>query len=174
MANTFILIAKTELSSTNNIIQFTSIPQTYQDLFIYVSARTSGAAENTIYFPFNGQSPTQNQTARVSYGRGGAGAALATIKDGWHSIGTSMFNQTANNYAVTKYYLYRYADTSYRKTALIIGGNENNSTAIDSAYISSSSQTWNQTAAITTINITIGSDTFTAGSSAYLYGIKNS
>lgn len=169
MANTFKFIASVTLGSDTNLITFSSIPGTYDDLFIYVSARGSTSGENTLYYPFNGQTPTQNQKAKALYGTGTAGGALASISNTWHSIGVTTSNQTTDGFSIVKTYIPNYSNTSYQKTAVHTGANNDNTTT---KYISFSTQSWEQTSAITTIDITIGSGNFKTGSSAYLYGIS--
>jgi hypothetical protein len=81
-------------------------------------------------------------------------------------------NDTANTFSNSEIYIPSYT-ISQNKPISGFFVTENNSTAADAASINTAAQLWRNTAAITSITFTAGSN-FVSGSSFYLYGIKNS
>jgi hypothetical protein len=172
MANTMTLIASSTVGSggASNIV-FSSIPQTYTDLQVVISGRSTVAQLGaSLYMRFNGGSTTN--TIRNLYGNGSA-AASQTQSDAWSGIDVDGANATASVFSNTSIYFPNYANTSYNKSWSADSVIENNATA---GYCEIAAGLWASTSAISQITFTIenASGNWSQYSTAYLYGIKNS
>jgi hypothetical protein len=168
MANTYTLIASSTVGAVPaTSIDFTSIPSTYTDLILKVSARDSNAIYREIFLTINGS--TANGTAKVLSGNGAAASSYnATRVEG---IGyTNNSTTTANTFTSVDFYIPNYAGST-NKSFSADGVGENNATT---AYAELTASLWSQTAAITSISVVLGAaSTFSQYSTAYLYGVKN-
>lgn len=175
MANaTFVLLGSQVLSTTASSVTFSSIPQTFTDLKLVMSLRSSfnaGVNFDYCFYTFNGDS-----SSLYSYtGLTGTGSAASSAR---MSNSSSLIGQyfsssyaTANTFGPGEMYLPNYTSTS-AKQVYIYGAGESNST---SEYMQFTAGLYRGTSAITSITLTLGNGpNFVANSSFYLYGIKNS
>ena len=171
MANTYVLIASNTLSTTASSVTFSSIPSTYTDLVLKVSARTDRAnASDTIIAKFNSTTSGYSRTQIfVSGGTVGSSqtSSAANIIIGYVN-GNSSTSNTFNNLEL---YIPSYT-LSQNKPMGAIAMNEDNAT---NANQNTTAILWANTAAVTTIELTPETGpNFLSGSSFFLYGIKNS
>ena len=169
MPNTFELIASSTVGAGGAAsIDFTSIPATFTDLCVKISARDSSA--NTlggVYFKFNGS--TSGYSQRLLYGTGssaGSGSNITTDKA--FVTDTTANTATANTFGSQEVYIPNYAGSN-QKSYSADGVTENNATA---AYPELVAGLWTGTAAISSINISAATS-FMQHSTFYLYGVKN-
>ena len=168
MANTFELIASSTVGAGGaTTIDFTSIPQTYTDLCLKLSARVNQSSSYGIdvYLLPNGSS--SSLTAKRLYGDGSAAGSdsLTQIR----GIATSTA-QTANTFANTEFYIPNYTGSTY-KSVSVDGVAENNATNAFELLVAG---LWSNTAAITSLTLSVPSTfAFQQYSTAYLYGVKN-
>jgi hypothetical protein len=167
MANTFELIQGTNLSDGGQTsIDFTSIPSTYTDLILKVSARSDrGGTTDNLFLKINGV--TTNRSARVLYGNGSSASSFTeTVYVGeLNSAGT-----TSSTFSSHDIYIPNYAGST-NKSFSADGVTEQNATA---AYATLIAQLWSQTAAITSLSVYSGYGTnLVQHSTAYLYGVSN-
>lgn len=146
-----------------NTIQFTSIPDSYDDLYIIASTRNSSTLEHVL-IGFNGS--TSNFTGRyvTGYNTNTASGEYARY------IGnTSTSTYTANTFGITNIYIPNYTSSQYKSISGESSG-ENNSAVYWTTVFSSN--VWSSGSAITSIELTneTGS-TILEGSTATLYGI---
>jgi hypothetical protein len=154
------VIAHTELPSTQAVV-FTSIPATYTDLVILLSARGD---EDTLDIFFN-NSDTNFSGRALQGSNGSAGSFTRSDNFVGYVNNTSM---TANTFSNTMIYIPNYA-SSNNKSFSVDTVNENNST---SASMNIFAGLWSQTAAINEIKLqNLGGSGFVQYSSATLYGI---
>jgi len=168
MANTFELIASSTVGVTPvTSIDFTSIPSTYTDLQILLSARTSNpAGSSQAYISFNGS--TSGFSSRFLNGNG-ATATSSTLAQFIGQIDSAGY--TANTFANTSVYIPNYAGST-NKSYSADSVAETNAATAESGLIAG---LWSNTAAIGSISITTGATlTFLQYTTAYLYGVKNS
>jgi hypothetical protein len=166
MANTYKLIEAKTLGTTTASVTFSSIPATYTDLKLICSARGTTSDYNTyIELAFNGV--TTNLSERWIYGNGASVLSLTETR-----ILASMpaATATANTFGNTAFYIPNYTSANYKSVNVDSVG-ENNAT---NAIATLGAGLWSNTAAITSINLTVDSGSFVQYSSFYLYGIKNS
>lgn len=174
MANTFTLIASVTVGSGGaSSIDFTSIPGTYTDLCLKVSARNTrtDASFGYLYLTLNGS--TSNFAGRFLWGNASSAASYSGTNNEINEAQDTDY-QTANTFGNTEIYIPNYASANY-KSISADGVNENNSAAADSAITYLTASLWSNTAAITSISLTTqATKSFKQYSSATLYGIKSS
>lgn len=158
--------AKTSTSST---VTFSSIPQTYTDLQLVISSRTTNSATREQIF-INPNGSTTNNNRIVLFGYDSTTPASGSGTDrlvGWQNGGTS----TANTFSNISIYFPNYT-SSNNKSFSTDAVAENNSAS--SWIINLAASLWSSSAAITSIQIACETSTFAVNSTFYLYGIKNS
>ena len=173
MANTYTLISSNTLSSSAASVTFSSIPSTYTDLVVRISARTDRATTSTgIRLTFNGSSAA-NYSYTYVLGNGSAASSSFTSNNTLATFGSvNAATSTANTFSSHELYIPSY-NASQNKPFSSSNAFENNTTA---AEVSAYANLWSNTSAISSITFTqAGSGTsFVTGSSFYLYGVKNS
>ena len=167
MANTFRLIATYTATSTVSNVVFNSIPNTYQDLKLLVSARSAASQDDdTLYVKFN--SNTSNYYSQVMFDNGSNvfGFRLTTAYAGVISANTT----TAEVFSNSEVYISNYASATKNKSAATFTTNEKNDSNIrhDQAQLN-----WRDTTPISSLLID-SSTNILSGSTFYLYGINKS
>jgi hypothetical protein len=167
MPNTFELIASSTVGAGGTAnITFSSIPSTFTDLIIKLSARSSDSATSAgVVMQFNGSS--SSLTYRLLEGDGSTAASYngTTGRIGVTDAATS----TASTFGSLEAYIPNYAGST-NKSSSIDSVQETNGTT---AYADLSANLWSNTAAITSIALTLQAGNFVQYSTAYLYGVKN-
>ena len=172
MATTYTLISSNVLSSTAATVTFSSIPATYTDLVVRVSARgTTSSTFVTTRYTLNGDTAANYSYIRVS----GNGSAASSVGDSNNIVlyipaGIPAATATANTFGSFEIYIPSYT-VSANKPMSVFSVQENNITAAQTNAIA---HLWRNTAAVTSIEFTLNVDDFASGSSFYLYGVKNS
>ena len=168
MANTYTLISSVTVGSGGaSSIDFTSIPGTYTDLVIKLSARSTSATADV---KINFNSITTGYTRLALQGDGSSTPTSSSASDSW--IGAIPGSgQTANAFGNTEIYIPNYAGSTNKSFSVDVV-TETNATQ---AYATLLARLWSNTAAITSISLSAlaGSLTFAEYSTAYLYGISN-
>ena len=166
MALTYVAIATVTVGSGGAAnIEFTSIPATYTDLLIKISARNETAGNSGIFIQFNGS--TSNFTNKYLEANG------STVYSGSFAryLGTEVAaGQTANTFSNGEVYIPNYVGSN-NKSFSADDVSENNATQ---AYATLTAGLWSNSSAITSIKLTlVGVEEFNQYSTATLYGIKN-
>ena len=167
MANTFIKLSTVTVGASGaSTIEFTSIPQTFTDLKLVVSLRTTTVGAEAVLIQFNGL--TTNLSGRRLYGDG-QNPTSDTLTNIRFAINTA--SETANVFSNGEFYIPNYTSAN-NKSLSIDGVSENNATAAIQSLVAG---LWSSTAAITSIKL-LGnaSGNFVQYSTATLYGIKSS
>lgn len=165
MANTYKKIASVTVGAGGaSSIDFTSIPATYTDLVVKVSARDT-TANGEFYLRFN--SSTTNYSDRWLYGTGSSASSTTNTKI---DLFLASSGYTANTFGSTDIYIPNYRSANYKLTSAD-SVQENNATA---SYALLDAGLWSDTSAITSVNLIPAGGTFAQYSSATLYGIKSS
>ncbi len=178
MANTFTLISSSTVGSGGaSSITFSSIPSTYTDLCLKISARATGSfSQGFMILRINGTTPG-NVVNRYLTGDGSNAATSSTISN---SDGSAAQSQGATSTSLTfsngEWYIPNYAGSTIKNVSSDSAA-ETNGTNIKMSLIATGSPA---TTAISSLSIVIGDDgngslsNFAQYSTAYLYGIKNS
>jgi hypothetical protein len=168
MPNTFIKIAAVTVGSGGaSSIDFTSIPSTYTDLCVKISARgTSSFASNGHFYAITLNNLTSNRTQRFLQGDG-SGTASGSSSSFTSYMDPSDY--TASTFANNEMYITNYAGSTNKSMSLDVV-TENNATASFAAFYA---QLWSNAAAIDRVTLTPNAGNFAQYSTAILYGIKN-
>jgi hypothetical protein len=162
MASTYTPIATTTLASTAASYTFSSIPSTYTDLVVVVSARNT-TATYTAVIRLNGDSGA-NYSSTQLYGDGStAGSNRDTARGQIDNIYAASSGDAANVFSTTLVHIMNYSNATTYKTVL----SRSNLTVQTAASVG----LWRNTAAITSVGIFSASN-FAIGSTFTLYGIK--
>ena len=175
MATTYVLISSNTLSSSAASVTFSSIPATYTDLVLKVSAR--GTYGNTYDNPtliFNNDTSALYSGTGLR-GTGSAAASLGSSGDTWNwvYIYINGSTTTANSFGNLEIYIPNYNSTTSKPTSSF-AATETNATG---TFMGTTANLYRGTSAITSITLNDANGTssqFVSGSSFYLYGIKNS
>jgi hypothetical protein len=156
------LIETKTLGTAAASIEFTSIPQTFTDLVVVASARSSGT-ENFYFLGFN--SLTTNFSYRFLQGNGSTASSGSDTTRPFLSMCPSTF--TANTFSNNTIYIPNYAGAT-NKSISIDMTTENNATESRATI---EAGLWSNTSAITSIQFTNPSGDFVIGTTMSLYGI---
>jgi hypothetical protein len=159
------LISKQTIASYTASVSFTSIPQTYTDLVLIMSARHAGTSRYST-FSFNGDSA--NFSMIESYGNGssvGNSGPASTGNAGWQAISTDTANTFSN--IVCTIPNYTLVASKYFSIDNVV---ENNGTTGISRI---EAGLWSGTAAALTSLAINAADNFVPGSVFSLYGITH-
>jgi len=168
MANTYTLIESKILGSVVASITFSSIPQTYTDLLVKVSARSNSGpnTHDNFLIYFNGTQ--SNRTNLILYGiNGSVGSYTSTDYFGAFNAPAS----TANTFGNAEFYIPNYTGSNNKSISADIVSENNASNGQD--YLGAA--LWSDSAAITSLTIgNYNASDFAINTTAYLYGISNS
>jgi len=173
MATTYTLISSVTVGSGGAAsIEFTSIPSTYTDLVLKLSARSSRNvfAASAVDLQFNGN--TADYSTRILLKESSSVSSGSTSAQSQADIGyTSQDTDTADTFGTGEIYIPNYAGSN-NKSFSVDMAQENNGTT---QYMSLVAGLWSNASAITSIKLRIftGSFNFKQYSTAYLYGISN-
>jgi hypothetical protein len=175
MANTYNLIASSTVVTPANAVTFSSIPQTYTDLKLVFSTRSSdgSGAGQEVEVAIN--AITSGYSSKMFYSNNGTSALAASASSNpfytWGG-GMSSSSATASTFGNSEMYFVNYTNST-AKTALTSSVTENAGVA---SFNNVATHVNTTTAPITSITLYAWQSfiNFVAGSTFYLYGIKNS
>jgi hypothetical protein len=175
MANTYVAIAKTVLTTTQATITFSSIPSSYTDLIVVCSARNSRSdiAISAMNLKFNNTEGTAYSFTKLTVTgltSSTVGSARATATSSISDIYITTAAGTADTFNSVEIYIPNYSGAT-NKLASISSNTERNTA---NAYTAQIAGLFSDTTAISRIDLTAGGYDFVAGSRFDLYGIKNS
>ena len=162
MANTFELISSVTVGSGGAAtITFSSIPSTFTDLCMKVSAKNLSGVAQTIRASINGS--TANISTRYIEGTG------STVYSGTDTNWLGSSGDSTNTFSNFEWYIPNYAGSSYKSISVDsvteLNGNP--------AYATLIAGLWSSTSALNSITLTQSGSNFAQYSTAYLYGVKN-
>ena len=172
MANTYVAIAKTVLTTTQAAITFSAIPSTYTDLLLTISARSNSAGTvSTMRVRFNNAGVDTNLTSRRL--QSSSGTTVGTTSDAFLNAGNIPGNgATASTFGNTEMYFPNYLSSVFKPISVSVGSEMNSAT---DGYEQIIAGLWSDTTAINRIDILFsGVPQFLSGSRFDLYGIKSS
>lgn len=169
MANTFSLISSITVGAGGAAtMEFTSIPQTYTDLYIAYSCRSTNTATNwnNMKLAFNSSTANGSWQFGAMYNNGLAASNITGQVEVWINFGAS----TGSTFSNSSVYINNY--TSSNNKAINI---ETVAEGVaQDQIVGFVGGLWSNSSAITAISVTPSSGNFAQYSTAYLYGIKNS
>jgi hypothetical protein len=168
--STYTLINSNTLSANAASVTFSSIPSTYTDLVLRVSARNNDTGTSFFRVTVNGDTTT-NYSNTTLIGSGTAvtsGRNSSTGYFGPQYIPSS--SNTSNTFSSTEFYFANYLSTS-AKPFSFYSTEENN--AAGSYMIAQATLYRGTSISSITLDESFGSLQFVSGSSFYLYGISN-
>ena len=169
MAATYIPIASTTLTGNQAVVTFSAIPQTYTDLIVKCSIRSSvNSANITAIITFNASGASNYSRVNL---RGDGTAAASGINSNQSAInvpnaiggGASVTANTFNNMEI---YIPNYTASANKPVSVYVA-NENNSTT---AYLVAQASLFRDSTAISSIELEVNA---ASGSTFHLYGISN-
>ena len=165
MANTYSLIASSTVGSGGAaFIQFTSIPQSYTDLVVFMSGRsTTGSPDAGLQFNGEGSSNISSRymfSVDGSITSGSSGSYIALV--GLPKSGT-----TSNTFGNVTIHIANYT-SSQQKAISVESVTENMSSS--ETFLTLTAGVYSSSSAVSSLKLT---GDFAQHSSAYLYGIKN-
>ena len=155
-------------------IAFTVIPQTYTDLYVVYSTRTSSNSWDPSAFYFNTDT-AGNYSMRMLLGDGsGVGSAsnssYLSQYNNWAIFWMQPSTSTANTFGSVSVYIPNYASTTQYKSVSTDSVTENNATAANQQI---GAGQWRSNSAINAITLTPYGGNFVQYSTASLYGIAS-
>lgn len=163
---TMTLIETKTLGSTQSAISFTSIPQTYTDLYVLASVRSNRGSDilDILTLGFNGS--TSNRTSRELNGDNGGVSSFSNTNGRIGLINAD--SSTPNTFSTFSIYVPNYT-SAVNKSASIEGVLENNASSRGIENLEAF--LWSDTAAINSLQLDLELADFIAGSMVSLYGI---
>jgi hypothetical protein len=161
---TMTLIQTTTLGTAGASIEFTSIPQTFTDLVVFMSCRTNRAlVVDGLILNLNGSAVSF--TGRKLEGDGGATSSSTTTTEAGHAPANTA---TANTFSNVFLYFPNYTGSTNKSFSSDAVSENNASTTYQSLYAG----LWSNTAAITSLRIApdVGTQ-LSVDSTISLYGI---
>lgn len=170
MAGVLIPISTTTLSSTASTVTLSSIPQTYTDIMVRVSARFNAAVViSDIYVYTNGSTTSNSDTELATIGSNVYSWRNSYAPSGWYAGSVGGTSSTANTFSSGEIYFPNYTSAAY-KVGSIFTVCENNSATQNMVFAGAGLRS--NTDAITSITFNSTAHDFVAGSTFTLYGIK--
>jgi hypothetical protein len=172
MALTYTLIASNTVGSSVASVTFSSIPSTYTDLVLKISARLSGGAvtqSGSIYF----NTAAADSAWRNLFGNGSTvGASSSNAQNEIYAGEWPAASAVANTFSNTEIYIPNYTGSQQKSVSVDSTAEDNSTTAIVNLIGGLSTKT----AAITSITLGPygGGQNIVQYSTFYLYGIKKS
>lgn len=169
MPTTYTAIESIYVSGTQATVSFTNIPNTYTDLVVRYSARsTVSDTQDTIYIDFNNSGGTFYSYTEIQGSSSGVSASTSSNLSAVQTFGPLGATAIANAFSTGEVYIpnYKFAD------AKPFGWDTTNARYSSSERIHIVSGRWNDGSTITTIRFDLASGSFAANSNFHLYGIK--
>jgi hypothetical protein len=171
MATTYSLISSVTVGSGGAAnIEFTSIPQTYTNLSILISGRsTDSVFLRAVNLRFNGNSSSIYSYKQLYGFNSSAGSFGETNISNMFTGQMPGTSGTANTFANGSIYISNYTSSNNKSVSIDNAPEINSGTNWQLDLIAG---LWGNTAAITSVALIPGSGNFAQYSTAYLYGIS--
>ena len=171
MARTKRLIASQTLGFDTATVTFSSLPQTFDDLVLVVSARSAASANNWyVLIPtLNGDTTPGNYSSRMLYGFSTtAASATSPVHVGYVTSDA----KTANTFGDIEIYIPNYAGSANKSMSSTSVTEGNSATLVIMGAVAT---LWSSASAVTSISLALDSSAnLKSGSSFQIYGISHS
>jgi hypothetical protein len=176
MATTYEAIATVEVGNGGaSSITFTSIPATFTDLLLKISARSQQTdfQATDVNVELNGSTANQSEKDVRGYAPSNVISQTRTTTILLGNMPSAI--NTANTFANNEIYVTNYASSNY-KSISVDGVSPSNDNSSLYWWLNLGANLWSNSAAITSITLkaNAGAQSFAEYSTATLYGIKNS
>lgn len=169
MPATYEPISSTTLASASAEVNFTGIPQTFTDLVLIGNVANSGSGSTAGVIRLqvgNGSIDTgSNYSTTFLFGEGSGAASSVRVTNQTFGYNGECLGTLANASPLTIYFN-NYSNTVTNKTFLTRHGS--------TSRVEANVTLWRSTSAINQIKVHIAANTFIAGSTFTLYGIRGS
>jgi len=163
MTTTYEKIATTTLTSATGEVTFSSISGAFTDLILIIQAKTVTYNGVDINVYVNGDTAS-NYSSQSLRGNGSSASAARTTSGTYFSVDNlSIMNTT--DWTISRMNFFNYSNTTTNKTMLA-------RTDRAGAGTTATANLWRSTAAINSITLDCGADSYASGSIFSLYGIK--
>lgn len=162
MSRTYEPIATTTLGTAAADVTFSSIPGTYTDLILVITANNNSGTAYISRLYFNADTGSNYSYTRIT-GDGSAAASTRVSNDTYGFGGWS--NNQSDQMILSQNFIHNYSNTTTNKTWLVRGGDTGD-------RVFAAVGLWRNTAAINSIKVQVETGTYDAGSTFTLYGIK--
>ena len=159
--STEVVIASQTLGSAAATIDFTSIPATYTDLRVVINCQNT-VGQAYLKMQLNGDTAS-NYSYTELYGTGASAASTRSTSN------TSIFYRlmdAAPYWDLATIDIFSYAGSTFKTSLGTMSADANGS-----GFVDRNVGLWRSTSAITSINLFPGTDNFSTGTVATLYGI---
>lgn len=167
------LIQKITLSSATATVSFDPIPNTYKDLRVFISGRSNASLFRIrCYMNINNDTTSANYIQYEWYQEDNAlGAEMYTSGSETRAIGVvPAASADANTFGATEVWIYDYNNsTAYQGTTGWTGCPRRDNAGYD---LWQTGNTWLVNSAVTNLSFYLGSGSWVANSTFYLYGQK--
>jgi len=150
-------LANVTLGSSASTVTFSSISGSYRDLRLVIAGTSSTAAG--VFWIFNSDASSTNYFNVFMLGDGGSAISGSANSNSWSSFRGSNLTQYEGS-------VMDYSSTDKHKTVLI-----RQNSASDSGTMAMATR-WANTAAITSLQVSLGAATFSTGTTFSLYGVS--
>ena len=172
MALTYTLIQSTTLGSNTSSVTLSSIPQTYDDLVLRASVRTTlNAFKEPFWIRPNSTASGYSETWMYGVGSGALSSRQSSATAWYEGMYINANSSTSNTFSQVDVYLPNYAVTATKTMSAFVAFPTANT---NEGQVQADSGTLTNTAAFTSLFLLPSTGDFVTGSSFYLYGIKNS
>ena len=161
---TYDRIATTTLGSTTASITFSSIAASWTDLRVVITGTSTAVGGFVLFIKLNGATSGYSNLSLSGDGSS-ASSNMQTSQASMYGSAFLSFSTTIPIFHTLDFL--SYAGSTY-KTVLITANGDKNGSGVEELNVA----LWQNTAAITSINLYPGTDSFLTGTTATLYGIK--
>jgi hypothetical protein len=158
---TYTPLATVTLGSATASVTFSSIPATYRDLILVSDYKTSVASNSLLRF--NGDSGSNYSYVQMGANSSGVESYNGTVNALYLNVNSTQIEKTTT----TILNVMDYSATDKHKTNLLRNNGQNGDVVWAYTF------RWANTAAITTMALTLTSGNYSAGSTFALYGIAS-
>ena len=171
---TYTLISSNVLASTATSVSLSSIPATYTDLLVKISARSSnsGSIDNSLNMTYNNSTGSYSVTTLKGEVAGFPSSGRSSNQSKNNFAGNvSGSTATANTFSNTEIYIPSYTVSQNRPSSHFSVSESND---VNGPTIYGNAGLRSNTTAVSSIEFTLsGGNSFSIGSSFDLYGISN-
>lgn len=169
MANTYHVLGSTTLTAGNQAtITFSAIPQTYTDLILRLSVRNSTVNYGGYQIRLNGAT-SSNAWKALRYTNGAVDSVSRS--DAIDVCNLPISTDATNTFSCDEVYIPNYTSSNYK--SFYADSVRENQSSLDNV-LKLAAGLYSSTSAVTSIDVTLDTDSFKQYSVATLYGIKNS